>query len=454
MKSVVSNWSNYPVREAEIVSLRKKGEIEVLLEQGDVIARGMGRCYGDASLSQHIISTTQYNNILSFDAVKGIIECQSGVSLSELLEVFVPRGWFLPVTPGTKFITVGGAVASDVHGKNHHSEGAFSNHVLSLEVYTPAFGVMPCSPGENADLFWATCGGMGLTGIILKVKFKLKKIESAYIRQKQIKASNLGEVLDLFESHKSFTYSMAWIDCLKKGLHFGRSILIVGEHAKPAELNKIHPEKHLIPAHKLQLSMPFNLPSLVLNPYSIKAFNALYYAKNLKKTIENVVPYEGFFYPLDAILHWNRMYGKRGFLQYQCVIPQETGKKGLTEILKKINEKGMGSFLAVLKQFGKQESLISFPMEGYTLALDFPIRNGLFEFLDELDEIVLGYGGRLYLSKDSRMKPEIFMKGYPRVKEFLQIINQYNPNFRVKSDLSDRLLISKPSLKDNPWRTY
>jgi len=443
MKSVISNWSNYPVREAELVSLRKECEIESLFKRGDVIARGMGRCYGDASLAPHIISTTRYNSILSFDPATGVIECQSGISLNELLEVFVPRGWFLPVTPGTKFITAGGAVASDVHGKNHHSEGAFSNHVLSLEVYTPAFGVVRCSRDEKADLFWATCGGMGLTGVILKVKFKLKRIESAYIRQKQIKASNLSEVLDLFESHKSFTYSMAWIDCLKKGKHFGRSILIAGEHAKTSELKRIRPDKYLFPARKFELSMPFHLPSLVLNPYSIKAFNALYYAKNLRKTTENVVPYEGFFYPLDAILHWNRMYGRRGFLQYQCVIPLKTGKKGLTEILNKINQKGMGSFLAVLKQFGKQESLIAFPMEGYTLALDFPIRNGLFEFLDRLDEIVLGHGGRLYLSKDSRMKPEVFLKGYPRVSEFLQIINQYNPNFTVKSDLSDRLLISK-----------
>jgi FAD/FMN-containing dehydrogenase len=445
MKKTIANWSNFPTREAEVFSLREDRDIDIALRQNDIIARGLGRCYGDASLAPNIISTTKYNSILSFDPATGIIECQSGVSLTELLDVFVPRGWFLPVTPGTKFITIGGAVASDVHGKNHHSEGAFSNHVLSLEVHTPAFGALHCSPVENADLFRATCGGMGLTGIILKAKFKLKRIESAYIRQKQIKASNLGEVLDLFESHKSFTYSMAWIDCLKKGIHFGRSILIVGEHAQPAELKKLRPEKYLVPAHKLELSMPFNLPSLVLNPYSIKAFNALYYAKNLKKTIENVVPYEGFFYPLDAILHWNRMYGKRGFLQYQCVIPLETGKKGLTEILNMINKKGMGSFLAVLKQFGKQESLISFPMEGYTLALDFPIRNGLFEFLDQLDQIVLGYGGRLYLSKDSRMKPEMFMKGYPGAKEFLQIINRYNPDFKIRSDLSDRLLISKTS---------
>ena len=442
MKKAISNWSNYPIREAEIISLRGDKDIERLLKNGGVIARGLGRCYGDASLAENVISTIRYNSIISFDPATGIIECQSGVSLKDLLDIFVPRGWFLPVTPGTKFITVGGAVASDVHGKNHHAEGAFSNHVLSLEVYTPAFGPLKCSRGENEDLFRATCGGMGLTGVILKVKFKLKKIESAYIRQRQIKASHLKEVLDLFESHKSYTYSMAWIDCLKKGLHFGRSILILGEHAVPADLKKIKAEKYLVHPGKVKLSMPFNLPSVVLNPVSIKAFNALYYAKNLKKNIENIVPYEGFFYPLDAILNWNRLYGKRGFLQYQFVIPLEHGRKGLSEILQKINEKGMGSFLAVLKQFGKQESLISFPMEGYTLALDFPLRKGLFEFLDELDKIVLDYGGRLYLSKDSRMKPEIFLKGYPKAEEFLQIIKKYNPEFSVKSDLSDRLSIS------------
>src|SRR5882724_4342644 len=246
MKKSIANWGNYPVIESDEQSFSFTDQLDQLMKSNDeFIPRGNGCCYGDASLAKKTISTLKYDKILSFDTTEGIFECQSGLTLDKILEVIVPKGWFLPVTPGTKFITVGGAVASDVHGKNHHSEGAFSNHVLSLDVFTPAFGAITCSPEENADLFRATCGGMGLTGIILKVKFKLKRIESAYIRQKQIKASNLGEVLDLFESHKSFTYSMAWIDCLKRGLHFGRSILIVGEHAKPADLKKIRREKYL-----------------------------------------------------------------------------------------------------------------------------------------------------------------------------------------------------------------
>jgi len=442
MKSSVTNWGNYPVRNAEVYSLSGREELARLLEAGRVIPRGLGRCYGDASLADHIISTTKYDCILSFDAVTGIIECQAGVSLEDLLNILVPQGWFLPVTPGTKFITVGGAVASDVHGKNHHVEGSFSNHVLSMEVFTPASGLVKCSPADNADLFWATCGGMGLTGIILTVKFKLKKIETAYIGQKQVKASNLDEILDLFESHKSWTYSMAWIDCLKQGKHFGRSILIVGEHAGRSGTKKLKADQYLGLPSKMKLTIPFNLPSIVLNPVSMKLFNMLVYAKNLKRTIRNVIPYEGFFYPLDSILHWNRMYGKPGFLQYQFVLPLTSGRKGLTDILTRISRKGTGSFLAVLKQFGKQESLISFPMEGYTLALDFPIRKGLFEFLDEVDRVVLDYGGRLYLSKDSRMKPEVFFKGYSRVNEFMNIVKRYNPEFKVKSDLSDRLSIS------------
>ena len=254
-------------------SLSGREELARLLEAGRVIPRGLGRCYGDASLADHIISTTKYDCILSFDAVTGIIECQAGVSLEDLLNILVPQGWFLPVTPGTKFITVGGAVASDVHGKNHHVEGSFSNHVLSMEVFTPASGLVKCSPADNADLFWATCGGMGLTGIILTVKFKLKKIETAYIGQKQVKASNLDEILDLFESHKSWTYSMAWIDCLKQGKHFGRSILIVGEHAGRSGTKKLKADQYLGLPSKMKLTIPFNLPSIVLNPVSMKLFN-------------------------------------------------------------------------------------------------------------------------------------------------------------------------------------
>jgi decaprenylphospho-beta-D-ribofuranose 2-oxidase len=283
---------------------------------------------------------------------------------------------------------------------------------------------------------------MGLTGVITRVKFGLKKIETSYIKQKQIKAANLDEVLQLFEEYKDYTYSVAWIDCLQKGKDFGRSILILGEHATVSELPDSKKKDPLKLPRKKQITFPFNLPWWVLNTFTVKAFNFLYYAKNTRKEINNVVSYEPFFYPLDAILHWNRGYGSKGFVQYQFVVPMHA-KQGLVEIMQKISDAGMGSFLAVLKVFGKQDSLISFPTEGYTLALDFPVRNGLMEFLDELDEIVLKYGGRLYMSKDARMKPSVLEAGYPRLQQFKNIIRKYNPKNKLRSIQSDRLRLTE-----------
>lgn len=443
MKKRMANWGNYPVVDAEEKSVSFTDQIkDMLLQSNGVIARGNGRCYGDASLAGQTISTLKYDKILSFDEAKGIFECQSGITLDQVLKVIVPKGWFLPVTPGTKFITVGGAVASDVHGKNHHVDGSFSAHVLEMDVITGAGETITCSQTKIPDLFWATCGGMGLTGVITRVAFDLKKIETAYIKQKQVKAENLEELLQLFEKYNHYTYSVAWIDCLKKGSDFGRSILILGEHATTEELPEDKRKAPLRLPKKKQITFPFNLPSLTLNSFTVRAFNFLYYGKNFKKELASVVSYEPFFYPLDAILHWNRGYGKKGFVQYQFVLPLES-KQGLIQILKKISDAGLGSFLAVLKVFGKQDDLISFPMEGYTLALDFPVRDGLFNFLDELDEIVLQYGGRLYLSKDARMKPEIFWRSYPRATEFLDIVKRYNPNFKMDSLQARRLHITQ-----------
>jgi decaprenylphospho-beta-D-ribofuranose 2-oxidase len=437
MKKSISNWNNYPVVQAKEISFDYPKELALKLTQSS-IPHGNGRCYGDASLSTDVVNTLRYDKVLAFDEHHGIITCQSGVLLSDLLQIIVPRGWFLPVTPGTKFITVGGAVASDVHGKNHHVDGAFSNQVVTMSVLTGTGEILICSKTQNSDLFWATCGGMGLTGIILDVTFHLKKIQSSHIRQKQIKASNLEEVMALFDANKESTYSVAWIDCLKTGDSFGRSILMLGEHAGTDET----PVEHkLLAKEKSLMTVPFHFPSFVLNGYSVKIFNALFYAKNYKKEIDNVVHYDGFFYPLDSILEWNKIYGKKGFVQYQFVLPLQTSKQGLIDILKRISKMGMGSFLAVLKLFGKQDNLISFPMEGYTLALDFPIKKGLFEFLDELDQVVADYGGRIYLSKDARMKKEIFWKTYPHAGEFQQILRKYDPDKKFNSLLSERLML-------------
>jgi FAD/FMN-containing dehydrogenase len=443
MKKRIANWGNYPVVEAEEISFSFEGQLRQSLAGVDqVIARGNGRCYGDASLEKNTISTLKYDKVLSFDADAGVFECQAGITLDKVLEVIVPKGWFLPVTPGTKFITVGGAVASDVHGKNHHVDGSFSAHVLDMDIVLASGALMTCSKTIYPDLFWATCGGMGLTGIITRVRFDLKKIETSYIRQKQIKAKNLEEIIRLFDEYKEYTYSVAWIDCLEKGAHFGRSILMLGEHANLEDLDAEKKAAPLALPKKRQISFPFTLPSFVLNPFTVKAFNFLYYGKNFKREINNVVGYEPFFYPLDAILHWNRGYGKSGFVQYQFVLPLES-KQGLVEILQRISAEGLGSFLAVLKVFGKQDDLISFPKEGYTLALDFPVRKGLFEFLDTLDKIVLQYGGRLYLSKDARMKPEVFFEGYSNTAAFIEILKKYNPDFKINSIQARRLNITQ-----------
>lgn len=442
MKKKIANWGNYPVIESDEKSFAFDEQVKGMLQApGALIARGNGRCYGDASLEVNTVSTLQYDKILSFDTTEGVISCQSGITLDQLLEVIVPKGWFLPVTPGTKFITVGGAVASDVHGKNHHVDGAFSAHVRSMDILLGDGREVTCSPSVEPDLFWATCGGMGLTGIIMRVTFGLKKIETSYIRQKQVKAKNLAELLQLFDQYKESTYSVAWIDCLQKGESFGRSILMLGEHAKLSELDAAKAKEPLKLPRTRQLPFPFMLPSFVLNTFTVKAFNALYYAKNRKKESNSITSYEPFFYPLDAIQHWNRGYGKRGFVQYQFVLPLEE-REGLVKIMEAISSRGMGSFLAVLKVFGKQDDLISFPKEGYTLALDFPVRDDLFPFLDELDALVLQHKGRLYLSKDARMKPHVFWEGYPHAQAFAAVVKKYNPLLKLNSIQARRLHIT------------
>ncbi|HZH94991.1 MAG TPA: FAD-binding oxidoreductase [Flavisolibacter sp.] len=443
MKKKIANWGNYPVVETEERSFSFIEELaQIVADNRPLIARGNGRCYGDASLAGNTVSTLKYNKILSFDAASGVFACQSGITLDEVLEVIVPRGWFLPVTPGTKLITIGGAVASDVHGKNHHVDGSFSRHILEMDILLGNGETVTCSAQILPDLFWATCGGMGLTGVITKVTFQLKKIETSYIRQKQVKAKNLEELISLFEEYKHYTYSVAWIDCLKKGEHFGRSILILGEHATVNDLPETKRANPLKLPKKKAIAFPVNLPSFALNQFTVKAFNFLYYEKNTKRELNGIVSYEPFFYPLDAILHWNRGYGTRGFVQYQFVLPLE-GKEGLIKILQRISDEGLGSFLAVLKVFGEQDDLISFPKKGYTLALDFPVRDNLFLFLNELDEIVLQYNGRIYLSKDARMSKEVFWRSYANAPRFLEIVKKYNPQFTINSMQASRLHITQ-----------
>lgn len=406
----VANWGNFPVVEKNIKSEDSLSKIQDFVKNNNqIIARGNGRCYGDASLSDNILSTKRLNKFISFDRINGILECESGVLISEILEVIIPQGYFLYVTPGTKFISVGGAIASDVHGKNHHSEGCFSEYLLEFDLLDEKNEILKCSKQENPEKFWATVGGMGLTGIILSAKFKLKNIETTFIRQESLKAENLDEIFELFENSESWTYNVAWIDCLQKGNNIGRSILLRGEHVLRHEISEKNGENPLKIVSKIQPKIPFFFPDFILNSFTVKIFNWLYYAKQNRKEVKQIVDYETFFYPLDFVQDWNKIYGKKGFIQYQMVIPKEKGKEGMRKILETIAKSGNGSFLAVLKLFGKNnpQAYNSFPMEGYTLALDFKVNDNLKKLVGKLDQIVEDFGGRIYLTKDAMSKSSL-----------------------------------------------
>ncbi len=407
----LNSWGMYPQVENNVLKFSDKKVLEnIVKKSNNLIAYGNGRSYGDSALAKNIVEVKPYNYFLDFEESKGLLTVQAGVLLSEILESFVPRGWFLKVTPGTKLITIGGAIASDVHGKNHHVEGCFSECVESFTIMLADGSVVSCSKEENRELFLATCGGMGLTGVILDAKIYLKKINSKYIEQTTIKTKNLRETFDAFEEYNSSPYSVAWIDCLAKGEEIGKCLLMVGDFKDDGDLSY---------KRKGKISIPFNFPSFALNNLTVRAFNWLYYGKVGKRVSRQKVDIDTFFYPLDAIGNWNRIYGKGGFTQYQCILPKEISYEGLKEILRTISDSGKGSFLAVLKLYGKENAnYLSFPIEGYSLALDFKIEKGLFELLAELDKIVLKYKGRIYLTKDVCVSKETFEQGYPDIEKF------------------------------------
>jgi FAD/FMN-containing dehydrogenase len=430
----IYGWGRYPRIDAAVVLPKSEDAFIDYLQHTQskpLITRGLGRSYGDSSLSSTVLDTQYLNHFQSFDETTGLLTCEAGVSLSQVLEVFVPRGWFLPVTPGTRFVTVGGAIASDVHGKNHHVSGTFCEHVTQMEMLLGNGEKITTSPTQHPELFHATCGGMGLTGIILSASIRLVAIKSSEIIQTTIKAPNLIAVLEAFEDHQDATYSVAWINCLATGKDLGRSLLMLGEHAQ---------EGPLVTQNKKIIPIPADMPAFLLNQTTISAFNALYYNKTLQAKSTRHIAYEPFFYPLDALANWNRLYGKSGFVQYQFVLPKLSGEIGLREILERIANSGKGSFLAILKVFGKaNQNLLSFPMEGYTLALDFKVEPNLFGLLNGLDKLVLKYGGRLYLTKDARMSESTFKLNYPRWSEFETLRMQYHAIGKFSSHQSQRL---------------
>lgn len=425
-----NSWGMFPKIKSKKFTFKTKDNLkDILKENSTFIPFGNGRSYGDSALAENIIYSKPYNYFLNFDEELGILHCQSGVMLSEIIEAFVPRGWFLKVTPGTKLITIGGAIASDVHGKNHHVEGCFSSCVEEFTLILPNGEIKNVK--KDDELFLATCGGMGLTGVILDAKISLKKINSKYINQTTIKTKNLKDTFEAFEKYSHMPYSVAWIDCLASGEDIGKCLLMVGDFADDDKLDF---------KEKKKINIPFNFPSFALNSLSVKAFNWLYYKKAPMGESKQKVDIDAFFYPLDAINNWNRIYGKSGFTQYQFILPKEKSYDGLKEILEKISKSGKGSFLAVLKLYGEiNQNYLSFPMKGYSLALDFKIEKGIFELLNSLDEIVLKYGGRIYLTKDVRVSKESFEKGYPNIEKFRNLRKEYGMDKKFQSLQSKRV---------------
>lgn len=414
----LGGWARYPVLDCDIQTPHSVEELRALIDRGDAIARGNGRAYGDSALSAtNTIQMSRFNRMLAFDDATGQLIVEAGVMLSDIIDAFLPRGWFPPVTPGTKFVTIGGMIAADVHGKNHHVDGSFRRHVDWIDLVDAGGGIVRCSAVENPDLFNWTLGGMGLTGIVLRAAFRLRPVKSGWIRGETIVTADLDATMDAFERTLDWTYSVAWIDCFARG----RSILSLGEHALTEDLGAKQRKAVFPVSRPKRLSIPFSMPPGLMNNLAILAFNEVYFQAGRRRSSVSLVDWDRFFYPLDAIGDWNRLYGRRGPVQFQCVLPNSSSRAGLWAILDKIRSTGQGCFLAVLKRFGAQEGGFSFPMEGYTLALDFNVSQRSLALMAGLDRIVMDHGGRHYLAKDSLVSKQVFDDCDDRGQEFRRI---------------------------------
>lgn len=444
VKKRISGWGRFPVQECHLVRPERHAGLHTL--QPTTIARGQGRSYGDASLNENgrVLLTERLNRFGAFDAEQGSLTAESGVTLAEILDSLVPQGWFPLVTPGTKYVSLGGCIAADVHGKNHHHDGAFSRSVTGLELITADGQSRHCSAEENSEVFWSTVGGMGLTGVIGDVSLQLQPVETAFIRAQHSQARDLQQALEyLQDSEHDARYTVAWIDLLGRGSSLGRSVVMTGDHAAVDDLTAEQKREPLALKARGVRNVPVDMPGWMLNPLSIRAFNALYYRLEGRKTSSFITDYDRFFYPLDALGQWNRLYGKRGFVQYQCVVPLEGAYEALKALLDALADSCEPAFLGVLKRLGEQgQGMMSFPMPGYTLAMDLPMTgSGLFALLDRFDEIVLEHGGRVYLAKDARLSPDSLAAMYPRLNEWKGIRRELDPEGVFSSSLSRRLLM-------------
>ena len=437
-REAVSGWGRHPVRPARVL---RPERLAIPSGPSPLLPRGLGRAYGDAAVPASsedlVIETARANRLLEFDPASGRLTCEAGLSLADLLRVFLPRGWFPPVTPGTKFVTVGGCVASDVHGKNHHRDGSFGGFVERLKLRTADGSLVICTGSRERELFLATVGGMGLTGLIVEVTFRLHRVESPFIVLETERMGGLDQMLEgLRASAREWPYTVGWIDCLARGGALGRGILMRGRHASRDEAGG-----RAFPARPT-LRVPADAPEWLLNPSFMRLFNRLYHAHHGSIRERRVVSYEQFFYPLDALLGWNRLYGRRGFLQYQCALPHAAGAAPVAALLETVAWRGAASFLAVIKDFGPgSEAYLSFPLAGTTLSLDLPYRGRPTEdLIHALNAIGVKAGGRVYLAKDAVTRAEDFALMMPRLSEWKAVRDRWDPQRRFRSAMSVRLL--------------
>ena len=429
----LSGWGRLAVPGQE----RRSEDLERLTRDA-VLTRGLGRSYGDSSLPpvSHpvVVATPLADRLLSFDDSTGRLRAESGYSLHSLYHDFLPRRWFTPVTPGTQFVTLGGMVAADIHGKNHHVDGTIGRHVHTIRLRVASGDIVECSRTREPDLFRATIGGMGLTGHILEVELQLSRVPSPWIWREMLRVANIDEYLDALKASASeWPFTMGWIDCLSKGAALGRGVLQRGRWATESEAPRDFPRP------LLRVPVPVVCPGWVMGHTVGKIFNEGYYRWNRTKPARIVHP-ERFFYPLDSLIHWNRLYGRRGFTQYQCVLPDAAGRSAVRQLLELLTEQGAASFLCVIKDCGEQgEGLLSFPLKGTSIALDLPVRDNTQIVVDKLNEFVIGVGGRIYLAKDAFTRAEHFRAMEPRLSDWLAIRRRWDPAGRLRSAQSVRL---------------
>jgi FAD/FMN-containing dehydrogenase len=419
------SWGHYPkATPRAVIPVNWRDDLpDLSAPPASVLPYGYGRSYGDSCLNDDgtILDVSGMRRFIAFDDATGLLQCEAGVMLADILSVFAPRGWFLPVSPGTKFVSVGGAIANDIHGKNHHRAGTFGRHVTRFELVRSSGERLVCSPSEHAELYRATIGGLGLTGLITWAEIRLKPIVNAWIDEEQIRFESLDEFFALTaESDADFEYTVAWVDCLTRADGAIRGHFIRGNHNQDPDRKP--------PKAKPSFPVPVDFPSALANRRTMATFNTAYFERQRQKRVSKVIPYDPFFYPLDGVLDWYHIYGKRGFLQWQCVVPFERDNAAIAEIFARTQRSGEGTSVTVLKTFGDLPSpgILSFPRPGVTLALDFPMDGEpILQLLDDLDRVVRTAGGRIYPAKDARMRPEDFRAFFPEWRAFAEHIDPH-----------------------------